>query len=363
MYHRAWLIDSTMDQKKIDSFADRIFNEVNSAMSTLNLYLGYRLNLYQKINDLGAVTSSELARKTSFSERYLREWLECMATNGYLDHDPATGQFSISPEHAIVLIDRDNKAFAIPFVCYIPSFASVLTDLVKAFGNGGGISYEKYGPDLLEAIGVGNRPMFVNDYVAKWIPAMPDIENKLRAGGRVAEVGCGIGWSSIILARAFPKSRIDAIDVDPASIEEARRNARQSGIAERVTFYLASVEESSLKGPYDLVTAFECIHDMAYPVRALRRMNEIVDSNGAVLVADELVGETLDENRSLLGRLMYNFSVLHCLPQAMVFPDSAATGTVMSPSKLRTYATEAGFRKVEILPIENPLWRFYRLAP
>ncbi len=352
-----------MDQQKIDGFAERIFNEVNGAMSTLNLYLGHRLNLYKAIADAGAVTPSQLAKQTNYSERYLREWLECMASGGYLDHNPATGSFGLPPEHAAILLDRDNRAYAIPFVCYIPSFASVLPELIKAFRTGGGVPYERYGADLLEAIGMGNRPMFINDYATKWIPAMPDIEGKLKAGGRVGEVGCGLGWSSIALARAFPKTHIDAIDVDPISIEEARRNAKQAGVAKHIAFYLGPIEESPLKGPYDLVTAFECVHDMAYPVKALQRMREMVAPNGAVLVADEAVGETLDENRNSFGHLMYNFSVLHCLPQAMVFPDSVATGAVMSPSTLGTFAKHAGFTKVEVLPIQNPLWRFYRLTP
>lgn len=352
-----------MDQKKIDGFAERILTETNAAMSTLNLYIGYRLNLFQAIADAGAVTPKELARRTGFSLRYIQEWLECMTVGGYLDYDSATGCFSLPPEHAVVLLNRDDKAYAIPFVCYIPSFASTLSDLLKAFRIGGGVPYDKYGSDLVDAIGIGNRPMFVNDYVKKWIPTMPDIESRLMAGGQVADIGCGVGWSSIILAQGFSKIHIDAIDMDSASIDEARLNAEEAGVSNRITFHQTSLEESSLKGPYDLVTAFEVIHDLAYPVKVLRQMREMVVANGAVLIADEAVGETVEENRNFLGQLMYNFSVLHCLPQSMVFPDSAATGTVMSPSTLCTYAKEAGFRRVDILPIDNPLWRFYRLTP
>ncbi|MFQ5875260.1 MAG: class I SAM-dependent methyltransferase, partial [Dehalococcoidia bacterium] len=200
-------------------------------------------------------------------------------------------------------------------------------------------------------------------YATKWIPALPDIDSSLRAGGRVAEVGCGLGWSSIALARGFPKARIDAIDPDEASIETARANAQEAGVAERIRFHLATVEDSAVTGPYDLVTAFECIHDMPYPVKALRRVHDMVAPDGAVLIADEGVGDTLEENRNFLGRLIYNFSVLHCLPQAMVFPNSAGIGCVMRPSTLRSYAEEAGYSKVEVLPVDNPMWRLYRLTP
>ncbi|MFQ5944546.1 MAG: class I SAM-dependent methyltransferase [Anaerolineales bacterium] len=352
-----------MDQKKVDAFAERLLNEVNAAVSCLNLYLGHRLGLYQAMADAGSVTPAELAGRTGYTERYLREWLECMAVGGYLDHEAATGRFSLPPEHAVAFLDHDNPAYVAPFFCWIPSFAGILAPLMEAFRSGGGVPFEAYGSDTLEAIGMGNRPMFVNDYAAKWIPAMPDIETRLQASGRVAEIGCGVGWSSISLAQGFPNVHIDAIDMDAASIKQAQRNAQQADVADRIVFHLASAEELPLKGPYDLVTAFEVIHDMAYPVKALRRMHELAGPNGAVLIADEAVGENLEENCNFLGRLMYNFSVLHCLPQAMVFPGAAGTGTIMRPSTLRDYAQEAGFTRVDVLPIENLFWRFYRLTP
>ena len=352
-----------MDQKKVDEFAERLSNEVNTAMSCLNLYLGHRLGLYQAMADAGPVTPAELAKRTGYNERYLREWLECMVVNDYLDHEAATGRFSLPHEHAVAFLDRDNPAYIAPQLCWIPSFSKVLVPLMEAFRSGGGVPFEAYGPDFPETIGMGSRLMFVNDYVAKWIPAMPDIKTRLQAGGRVAEIGCGVGWSSICLAQGFPNVHIDAIDIDEASIKQAQCNAQQAGVADRIVFHLVSAEELSLKGPYDLVTAFEVIHDMAYPVQALRCMHELAKPNGAVLIADEAVGESLEENRNFLGRLNYNFSVLHCLPQAMVFPGAAGTGTVMRPSTLRAYAQEAGFTRVDVLPIENPWTRFYRLIP
>jgi 2-polyprenyl-3-methyl-5-hydroxy-6-metoxy-1,4-benzoquinol methylase len=351
-----------VDQNKVDAFAERLLGEVNAAMSCFNLSLGQRLGLYEAMADAGPVTSADLAERTGLSERYLREWLECMAVGGYLDHEPATGRFSLPPEHAVALLDSTSPAYAAAFLSWPHSLARILSPLTQAFRSGGGVPYEAYGADALEAIGMGNRPMFVNDYVTKWVPAMPDVEARLHAGGRVAEIGCGVGWSSIALAQGFPNASIDALDLDAASIEQAQRNARLSGVADRIAFHVASAEAAPLSGAYDLVTAFECIHDMAYPVQALRRMRELARPVGAVLVADEAVGDSLEENRNFVGHMMYNFSVLHCLPQAMVFPGAAATGTVMGPSTLRAYAEEAGFKRVDVLTIENPFWRFYRLT-
>lgn len=357
------MVPQELDQTKVNAFAERIFNDLNAGMSCLNLYLGHRLGLFQALADAGAVTPKELAERTKCSERYLREWLECMTAGGYLDYDSASVRFSLTPEHAAVLLNPDNPAYAIGAVAWIPSFASVLPELMEAFRTGGGVPYEAYGRDCLGAQGMANRPMFVNDYVSKWIPAMPDIERRLKDGGRVAEIGCGIGWSSIALARAFPKTHIDAVDPDKPSIEEARRNAKEAGVSERIVFHDTPIEQAPLQNPYDLVTAFECLHDMAYPVKALRRMRELVAPNGAVLIADEAVGDSLEENCNFMGHLIYNFSVLHCLPQAMVFPEAAGTGAVITPSTVRKYAKEAGFTKIDTLPIENPMFRFYRLTP
>lgn len=351
-----------MDQQKLDAFAERVSNQMLASTSILTLYLGHRLNLFSALAEAGPVTSAEFAARTGHNERYLREWLGCMAVGDYLDYDSASMTFSLPPEHATALLDIDNLAYIAPQLCSLPGVALTLEQLMEAFRKGGGVPFEAYGPDIREAISMGNRPMFVNDYVAKWIPELPDIQGRLEAGERAAEIGCGEGWASISLARGFPKVLIDAVDIDAASIDQARRNAAEAGVGDRVKFHLAAVEDAALDPPYALVAAFECLHDMAYPVQVLRRMRELAAPYGAVLIADEAVGETIEENRNFLGQYMYNVSVLHCLPQAMVFRDAAGTGTVMSASLLGKYAQEAGFKEVKVLPIENPFWRFYRLA-
>jgi len=352
-----------MNQQKTDAFAERLFNDVNSALSCLNLYLGYRLGLLAAVHTAGPVTPTDLAEQTGYNERYVHEWLYCLAAGGYLDYDSTTGRFSLPPEYAAVLVERGSPSYFAPFMCFVPSLAGVLDPLMEAFRTGGGVPYEAYGSDTREAVAEGNRPMFVHDYVDKWIPAMPDIQARLEEGGQVVDIGCGRGWSSISLAGGFPNARVDAVDIDAASIAEARLHAAQAGVADRITFHSVAAEEAPLHGPYDLVTAFECIHDMPYPVQVLRRMRELAAPNGAVLIADEAVGDSLEENQNAIGHFMYNFSVLHCLPQAMVFPNAAGTGTVMGPVTLRNYAQEAGFSRVDVLPIENPFWRFYRLTP
>jgi len=355
--------DRVMDERKVEEFQERLFTELNAGMSILNLQLGYHLGLFQLLSSSDPIDSATLAQQAGCSERYICEWLECMAVGGYLNHDSATGNFSLPAEHAEVLTKPDGPWSAIGVLGWLSSFGTLIPQLVQAFRSGGGIPYEEYGLEMVTAQGMGTRPMFVNDYASRWIPTIPDIEAKLKQGGRVAEVGCGIGWSSIALAKGFSNVTIDGIDPDELSIIEAKRFAEEEGLSERINFHVSTVEEAAITGPYQLITAIECLHDMPYPVQALQRMRELVDTDGAVLVADEKVGDTLEENMNFLGHFLYNFSVLHCLPQAMGFPDSAATGTVLKPSILSKYADQAGYKRVEILPIDNPQFRFYRLVP
>ena len=307
-----------MNQQKAEAFAERILRDVNSAFSSMNLYIGYRLGLFDALSASGPTSVEKLAGYTKYSERYLLEWLSCMAAGNYIDYDPTSNQFSLSPEHAVCLLNQDSAEYTLPFVAWIPSVARVLPSLMNAFRSGGGVPYEEYGDDArVDGIGLANRPLFENEYVSKWIPTMPDIEERLKKGARVADIGCGIGWSSIVLAQGFPNIQIDALDGDEASIIKARRIAREKKVEDRVIFHASMMEDSDLQGPYDLVTAFEVVHDMPYPVKGLSRMREIVADDGAVLLAEEAVGDTLEENRNFLGSLMYNFSVLHCLPQSM----------------------------------------------
>jgi 2-polyprenyl-3-methyl-5-hydroxy-6-metoxy-1,4-benzoquinol methylase len=205
--------------------------------------------------------------------------------------------------------------------------------------------------------------LFLSELADTWLGALPDVRDRLMAGGRALDVGCGTGWAAIALALGFPKATVDALDSDSASVQKARQNTESMGVSDRVTVHGSTIEGGALEGPYDLVTAMEVVHDLAYPVKALRAMRELAMPGGTVLVVDEAVGDTLEENRNFVGHLFYNFSVLHCLPQAMTAPDSAATGTVMTPSTLRGYARDAGYSSVNILPVENPMFRLYRLTP
>ena len=351
-----------MNQEKIDKLSERIINNTNSAISCLTLYIGHKLDLFNIIKITGPINSEELSKKTGYSERYLREWLECMTVNEYLEHDSVSMKFSIPEEHAVVLCNRDNIAYAIPFVYWIPSLSSALDKLVEAFKTGNGVPYSAYGPDMIYAQGEGNRPMFVND-VAKWISTMPDIADKLKSkDGRILDVGCGDGWASISLAKSFPLTKIDAIDADSQSIDNAKKNVRNEGLENRISLHQSLIEKANFKEKYDLVMTFESIHDMPYPIEALQKMRDVVSADGAILIGDVSMKDKLEEKKDFSDKLYYNFSVLLCLPQSVNHANSVATGAAMTSSTLKKYAIESGFSKIDVLPIDHFLWTFYRLT-
>src|ERR671912_1514350 len=357
----------TPEQRR-EALVERVFGSAIGLMELLSIYVGERLGLYRALAEGGAATAPELAAATATHERYVREWLEQQAVAGILEvedeqTEPEARRYLLPEGHDEVLLERDSLYFVAPFAQQMVGLTLPLPALLEAYRTGGGVPYHEYGEDMREGIAYGNRPMFVNLIGTEWLPAIPDVHQRLQADlpARVADVGCGAGWSSISIARAYPKARVDGFDLDEVSIAEAKANAESEGLADRVTFQVRDAADPELSGRYDVAIAVECVHDMSRPVEALQAMRSMTGEIGAVLVVDERVGEEFVAPGGEIERLMYGYSILHCLPVGMAEQPSAGTGTVMRPATLRRYATEAGFARVEILHIENDLWRFYRL--
>ncbi|CAA9404736.1 hypothetical protein AVDCRST_MAG82-409 [uncultured Rubrobacteraceae bacterium] len=358
-------------EQRRDEFAEGLFEKIIGAMEVASVYLGDRLGLYRALADGGPTTPAELAERTGTHERYAREWLEQQAVAGILavekgGADGSARRYMLPNGHAEVLLDRDSLNYLAPVARFTMGLVRPLPELADAFRNGEGLPYAEYGADAREGQAEANRPMFVNLLGSEWLPSVSDVHKRLQEAdppARVADVGCGTGWSSISIAWAYPKARVDGYDLDEPSIEIARRNAEEAGVADRVTFHVRDASDPTLEGRYDLATAFECVHDMGRPVEALGAMRRMVGEAGAVIVADERVPDSFRAPGDDTDRLMYGWSVLFCLPTGLADEPSVGTGTVMRQRTLRRYAEEAGYRGVEVLPIENDLWRFYRLVP
>jgi 2-polyprenyl-3-methyl-5-hydroxy-6-metoxy-1,4-benzoquinol methylase len=351
-----------------DNFVERILESMGGVFDIFTIYIGHKLGLYQTLATHIALTSTELAQHTGTHERYIREWLEQQTVTGILtvenpQDDASTRRFSLPRAHEEVLVMQDSLNYLSPLAQLVVGAVSPVQTLLEAFQTGKGIPFADYGADVLEGQAGVNRAMFLQELGQVWLPAIPDVHARLKADppALIADFGCGAGWSSIGMAQAYPKSQVHGFDLDTASIEAAKRNAQESGVGARVRFQARNAGDSSMAGQYDLVTMFEALHDMSNPVQALATMRKLAGDDGAVLVVDERVGDTFTPTGNDIEWMMYGWSVMHCLPVGMVDQPSAATGTVMRTSTLRHYTLQAGFRDVEVLPIDNFFFRVYRL--
>jgi SAM-dependent methyltransferase len=341
-----------------DALVERLFNATLAAFDLYAVYVGDRLGLYRALASGGPLTPAGLASAAGIDERYAREWLEQQAVTGILS--VADGRFSLPAGHDEALIDEASLAYAAPFARFAAAVARPLPQLVEVFRTGAGIPYADYGEDLCGAQASFTRPLFEQLLGSEWLPSIADVDERLLASpaARVADLACGAGVSSIAIARAYPRVRVDGVDADPASIELARANVTGSGVENRVRFVLGDAADPALAGRYDLVTVFEALHDMAQPVAVLSAARALLVPGGSVIVADERVADSFSAPGDDVERLYYGFSLTHCLPVGM---PGAGTGAVMRSDTVRSYAAEAGFARVDVLPIDNDFWRFYRL--
>ncbi len=345
--------------------ADRLLSALLGSYEVAAVALGDHLGWYRCLADAGPVTPAQLADRTGTDARYAREWLEHQAVSGYLAVDdvsaaPDERRYSMPGEHRAVLVDDRDPAYMTPLATVTAAFLRNVPALVEVYRGERTLSWADMGDAAREGQAAANRPLFLGPLVDELLPAVPGVEAALTGGGRVADVGCGYGWSSIGIATRWPAARVDGFDVDRPSLDRARRHAEAAGVADRVRFREDDVR--SLGGAdYDLVTAFECVHDLADPVGVLSAVRALVAPDGAVLVADEKVAERFTAPGDEVERLMYGFSVTCCLPDGLSTRPSAGTGTVMRPSVLERYAREAGFAGVDVLPVEHDFFRFYRL--
>lgn len=379
-----------LEAARIGEFAEQLVGMLGSATTLLTIELGRRFGLYRALRDDGPMTASALARTTGTAPRYAREWLEQQAAAGILAAEEAepndqARRFSLPTHHVPVLVDETHPAHVAPVAGLLAGIALAFPEVVADFRQGRGVAFEEYGAELRQGLGALNRPGFTHEMRA-WVETLADRAAALDAGGLVLDAGCGTGWSTIALATAFPAARVIGLDLDGASIEEAREHAAAAGVADRVVFLVGnagdatavrdaaaavrvfttgSVESRTTDAAepgFDLVTVFEALHDMGRPVDALAAFRSFLRPGGTILVADERVADEFHADAEPVERMLYAMSVLHCLPATTAESGAVANGTVLRAPTLRRWAAAAGFGRVDVLPIENPFWRFYRIG-
>lgn len=346
----------------VEAVADRLFGAALEGMDAVAIAIGDRLGYYQAL-DAGPRTPDELAGVTGHSPRYTREWLEQQAMTGYVV--PAGDAYALAPGVAETLARPGTSTWLAPLMRQFAAAAAQWTRIADAAASGTGLAWQEYGPDMYEAQSDMNAAPLLESLADEWLAAaLPEVHARLDAGeaSRVADIGCGGGWAGIALASRFPAVRVDGYDVDPPTVELARANVLAHGLDDRVRILEQDVAAESPDTPYDLVMAFECIHDMPHPVAVLAGARRMLAPEGRVLIGDMAGAESFVPDGDPIQRALYGFSLLVCLPDAMSGNPETATGTVMRPSTMDAYARAAGFAAAVPLDVEHDLWRFYELT-
>lgn len=350
-----------------EALTSRLLQSTTQALELYGIYLGKELGLYDVLESGSRVTAPELADAAGIAPRYAREWLEQQAVAGLLNVEraslpPDERRYWLPAEHANVLAAEDHPAHLAPLAQMVAGIGGALDRVADAYRTGDGVAYPHFGAAFRKGQAGINRPAFLTDLVTRWIPAIPDVHEALISSRlRVADVGCGAGWSTIAMARTFPRAEVLGFDADEASVTDARENAAAHGVP--VRFEISDAAALAGHGLFDVVLVLEALHDMAQPAHVLRALRHVLAPGGSVIVADEKVGEHFHAPADDIERLMYGWSIVHCLPVSMAERPSAAIGTVIREETVRALANAAGLTRIETMPVDGGFFRLYRLRP
>jgi ubiquinone/menaquinone biosynthesis C-methylase UbiE len=349
----------TIDQDKLGEFLGTFVADLGAAIAAGNVVVGHRLGLYRNLAGAPAAPE-ELAQRTGTDPRYVTEWLRGQAAGGYVTYDPATGQFSLTDEQAYALADPDGLYLPGAFVLALGALRAE-SQVTDAFRTGAGMGWHEHHPDVFSGCEMFFRPGYVANLASSWIPALDGVAGKLAAGGRVADVGCGHGASTVLLAQAYPKAKVLGSDYHQASIDIARKRAADAGVAGNARFEVASAQTFSGTG-YDLIATFDCLHDMGDPAGAARHIRQALDADGTWLIVEPLADDTLAGNLNPVGRVYYSFSTFLCVPNARSQPGGYTLGAQAGEAAIRRVAEQAGFTRFRRAS-ETPFNAIYEARP
>lgn len=330
----------TLDETKLNAFVNQVVGDVGATLSSILVVIGDRLGLWKAMAKGGAVTPEELAQRTETSERYVREWLNAQAAAGYVTYDAKTCRYTLPAEQAAVLADETSPAF-FPGAFEIAAACWAATDkATQNFRTGHGLEWGHHHPCLFQGTERFFRSSYIGNLVQTWLPALEGVEQKLAAGATVADVGCGVGASTILMANAFPRSRFHGFDYHAASIELAQKRAAAAGVADRVTFSVASSTDFPGNN-YDLVACFDCLHDMQDPSGAARHVKQALAKDGTWLIVEPFASDRTEENHNVVGRVYYSASTMVCVPHSLAF-QGPGLGAQAGEARLRDVVVGGG---------------------
>jgi ubiquinone/menaquinone biosynthesis C-methylase UbiE len=332
-----------IDQGKLNEFLGRFVGDLGATMAAGNIVVGHRLGLYRALAD-GPVTPEELAARTETDPRYITEWLRGQAAGGYVIYQPETGSYGLSEEQAFALADPTGAVYAPGAFVLALGALRAESQITESFRTGAGMGWHEHHDDVFLGCEMFFRPGYLANLVSSWIPALTGVHAKLQAGARVADVGCGLGAATVLLAEAYPASTFTGSDYHEGSIELARKRAADAGVTNRTSFEVATAQTFSGTG-YDLVTTFDCLHDMGDPLGAARHVLKTLDAEGTWLIVEPFAGDAVTDNLSPVGRTYYSFSSFLCVPNARSQPGGYALGAQAGEAAIRQVAIDAGFTR------------------
>ncbi len=353
--------EQQIDTDKLMGFVFRAVDEVGATLNAALVVMGDKLGYYRDLAEHGPSTPAQLAERTGTAEPYAREWLNAQAAGEYVDYDPATRRYTLPPEHALAMTDPDSPAFLPGFFQIALGTVHDTQRIVEAARSGAGLGWHEHGTDVHEGCERFFRPSYHANLVGSWLPALDGIERRLTEGALVADIGCGHGASTVLMAQAFPRSSFVGSDYHEASIETARARAEEAGVADRVRFEVASAQGFGGTG-YDLVTTFDCLHDMGDPVGAARHVREAIADDGVWMVVEPIAGDHVEDNLNPVGRAYYGFSTLLCTPSSLSQDVGLALGTQAGPARIRDVTAAGGFTRFRSVA-ETPFNRVFEIRP
>lgn len=334
-----------IDEAKFHAFIGKMLGDLGGAMSVPTVRVGLRLGLFEALAQSPA-TAAELAERAGgLHARYVREWALAQTASGYIDFDAATERFSLSPEQAMVFVNPDSPVYLAGAFEMVAAMVEAEPKVEECFRHGTGVRWGDHAGCLFCATGAFFRPGYVNNIVQAWIPALDGVEARLRSGAKVADVGCGVGFSTLLMAEAYPESEFTGYDFHAPSIEEARRHAEAHGLGERVHFEVAAAKEIA-DGGFDLVTMYDCLHDMGDPRGCAAHMRSILAPGGTWMIVEPIAGDSPEQNFNPVGRLYYNASTMICIPTSLDQEVGEGLGAQAGEARLAGIVREAGFERV-----------------
>ena len=347
-----------MDKDKVKAFADKVFGDMAGAMTAGMGYVGVKTGLFRAMAGKGPMRVEDVARVTKLVPRYVEEWLKGMTCAKYLEYDPAAQTYRLSDEHAYLLASDDSDHFMGGLFPIVPVLLRLAPDVATAFQQGGGVPFEKFGPEGVFGLDVMNRGQYEQRLTSYWLKAMPNVRARLEAGGRALDVGCGAGRIAVTLAKAFPKAKVVGLDPDRESIRQAEAGAAEAGLSGRVSFVASTTGNLDPDEGFDLITACDCIHDFAAPQLTLKEIRALLKPEGTLFIIEPRAADKLEDNINPIATMLYGFSIFHCMTQSLA-RGGPGLGTCMGPARTEALLRDAGFRGFQQLDIKSPTNLFY----